>query len=60
MGQREDILTAAHWALDRYGDAVEAYLAKEIESAHAERDGNAITKWLMVREAVRQLMTDEG
>ena len=55
VGQREDVVTVASMVLDVYGEHADAYLARRIEAAEAQRDGKLVTSWLLVREAVREL-----
>jgi hypothetical protein len=55
VGQREDVLTAAYLVLDAHGQHADAYLARKIEDAEAQRDGKLVTSWLLVREAVREM-----
>ena len=55
MGQREDIWTIAYCVVDRHGSDTAAYIARQIETAETLRDGLLVTKWLLVREALREM-----
>ncbi len=58
-GLREDAITAAHNIVARHRDAAESFVAEQLEAAEARRDGELITRWLLVREAVRDLLRDD-
>ncbi|MBV8167599.1 MAG: hypothetical protein JO021_12455 [Alphaproteobacteria bacterium] len=59
LGLREDAITAAHHIVARHRDAAERFVAEQLEAAEARRDGELITRWLLVREAVRDLLRDD-
>ena len=58
MGDREEVMTIARDVIEALGDDARDYVAKRIEEAEAYRDGKLVTKWLMVREAVQELLQD--
>ena len=59
LGLREDAITVAHHIIARDRDDAERFVAAQLEDAEARRDGELITRWLLVREAVRDLLRDE-
>jgi hypothetical protein len=59
LGSREDAITVAHHIIARHRDDAERFVAEQLEDAEARRDGDLITRWLLVREAVRDLLRDD-
>lgn len=55
---REDAISDAHHIIARNRDDAERFVTARLEDAEARRDGALITRWLMVREAVRDLLRD--
>lgn len=60
LGLREDAITVAHHIIARGRDDAERFVAERLEDAEARRDGDLITRWLLVREAVRDLLRDDS
>ena len=56
MGEREEARAIARELIEDRADDPHGFVAKKIEEAEAYRDGDRVTKWLMVREAVRELL----
>ena len=56
MGDRDEVMAIAREVIAAYGDDPNGYVAKKIEEAQDYRDGDRVTKWLLVREAVRELL----
>jgi len=48
-------MTIARELIEARADDPYGFVAEKIEEAEAYRDGRRITKWLMVREALREL-----
>ena len=60
MGEREDVIAIARELIEARPDDPYGFVTEKIEEAEAYRDGNRVTKWLMVREAVRELLESPG
>jgi hypothetical protein len=56
MGEYEAAKTIARELVDGAGEAALDVVKKKIEEAEDYRDGERVTKWLMVREAVQELL----
>jgi hypothetical protein len=56
LPQRKEAIAVAHDVLETLGEDALGFVAKKIEEAEAYRDGELVTKWLLVREAVQELL----
>ena len=54
--KREAVEAIARTLVDHAGEGALDFVKKKIEEAEAYRDGERVTKWLMVREAVQELL----
>lgn len=52
-------MTVAYHIIARHRDDAERFVSQQLEDAEARRDGDLITRWLLVREALRDLLRDE-